>query len=123
MYKIFLFNRKNFFFFFFMIAVHYIQSLESEIQKLKQPSNSPTTPNASTTPPLASPAMSAKSVHNANGNLSLPPISATLQAQSQMQVHGNAVGSSVFALSDYNQRTSDEKNVHQTEQIVEQQKH
>jgi hypothetical protein len=63
--------------------------------------------------------MSAKSVHNANGNLSLPPISTTLQAPSQMQVHGNAVGSSIFALSDYNQRTNDEKHVHQ----VEQQKH
>ncbi|CAB4391766.1 unnamed protein product [Rhizophagus irregularis] len=48
-------------------AVHYIQTLESEIQKLKQPNNSPTTPNASTTAP--SPAMSVKSGHNVSHNV------------------------------------------------------
>ncbi|CAG8438737.1 3555_t:CDS:2 [Funneliformis caledonium] len=85
-------------------AVHYIQTLESEIQKFKQSCENPTTPNASTTPPLASPAMSTKSMtinNNTNGNLSLPPISVTLPGSSsprQVQMHENADDSSVFAL-------------------------
>jgi hypothetical protein len=56
--------------------------------------------------------MSVKSAHNTNGNLSLPSIT-TLP---QMQIHGNATGSSVFTVSDFNNQ---EKNGH----LLEHQKH
>ncbi|CAG8468783.1 11164_t:CDS:2 [Diversispora eburnea] len=47
-------------------AAHYIQTLENQIQKLKQSNNNCGGPTISTPPNLSSPAMSVKSISSGN---------------------------------------------------------